>query len=96
MFLNLGLQSRSNNDIYRGDYLNTPLIEACGCRGRSLGFDGEPYPERLALVKLLLKYNAEVNFNAGGWTALDVAIQENSDDMALIKYLKSIGAEELN
>ena len=78
----------SNNDIYRKDLFYTPLISACECE------EGEP-TQRLALVKLLLKYNAEVNFNAGGWTALEVANQENSDDLALIKYLKSIGAEEL-
>ena len=75
--------------IDRRDCVSTPLTEACICRAR------EHYPERLALVKLLLKYNADVNFNCGGWTALDMADQENSQDLALEKHLQKIGAERL-
>jgi hypothetical protein len=90
-FLNLGLQSCSNNDIYRTDWLSTPLTFACGCR------NGEPYPERLAIVKLLVKYNAEVNFRSvPNWTALRCAEEVNWGDVALMKYLNSIGAEHID
>ena len=85
IFLYLELQSCSN-DIDSKDWITTPLV-AVGC-GRS----NDPYPERLPLVKLLVKYNAEVNFSTQGCSVLDIVAEENTD-FALVTYLESIGAK---
>lgn len=71
------------------DWISTPLSAAVSYR------EGEDCPERLALVKLLLKYNAEVNFTSNGWTILDNAIELNGHDFALKTHLISVGAKSL-
>jgi hypothetical protein len=85
IFLYLQLQSFSN-DIDSDDWIKTPLMAVAA------GRMNDPYPERLPLVKLLVKYNAEVNFSSQGFSVLDTVLEENCD-FALQAYLESIGAK---
>jgi hypothetical protein len=49
----------------------------------------ESGPERLALVKLLLKYDAEVNFTSQGYTILDNFYSSASSDDDYFDALKT-------